>query len=49
MCVFVSYVVGRQVDRKLQIANLELFALSPGNPPYKMAVYVPGTKVIAVI
>jgi len=37
--------LGRQVDRKLQIANLELFALSPGNPPYKVAVYVPGSKV----
>ena len=33
------------MDRKLQIANLELFALSPGNPPYKVAVYVPGSKV----
>lgn len=35
----------RHIDRKLQIANLELFALSPGKPPYKIAVYVTGSKV----
>ena len=35
----------RNIDRKLQISNLELFALSPGRPPYKIAVYVPGSKV----
>ena len=35
---------GRSVDRKLQLTNLEVFALSPGKPPYKLAVYVPGTK-----
>ena len=37
--------LARHIDRKLQISNLELFALSPGKPPYKIAVYVPGTKV----
>ena len=38
-------ITGRSIDRKLQLANLASFALSPGKPPYKIAVYVPGTKV----
>ena len=38
-------VSGRSIDKKLQLANLASFALSPGKPPYKIAVYVPGTKV----
>ena len=38
-------VTGRSIDKKLQLANLASFALSPGKPPYKIAVYVPGTKV----
>jgi hypothetical protein len=38
-------VTGRSIDKKLQLANLASFALSPGKPPYKIAIYVPGTKV----
>ena len=36
---------GRSIDKKLQLSNLATFALSPGKPPYKISVYVPGTKV----
>lgn len=43
--MYLSFSSARNIDRKLLIANLELFALSPGRPPYKIAVYVPGSKV----
>ena len=39
----------KHIDRKLQISNLELFAMSPGKPPYKIAVYIPGTKVFGIV
>ena len=37
--------LGRTSDRKLWVEGLTTFALSPGSPPYKIAVYVPGRKV----
>ena len=39
---------GRSVDQKLQIAGLAQYSLAPGGKPYKIAAYIPGSKVNAV-
>ena len=36
---------GPSCDAKLQVAGLASYGLSRGNPPFKLAVYIPGTKV----
>lgn len=42
--IFFLY-AGLSCDKKLQIAGLSTYALSNGKPPYKVVVYVPGSKV----
>ena len=36
---------GSSCDSKLQIAGLASYALSRGRPPYRIVVYIPGSKV----
>lgn len=36
---------GRVIDQKLQVAGLAKFSLAPGDKPYKIAAYIPGSKV----
>ena len=39
---------GRSIDQKLQVAGLAQFSLAPGGKPYKIAAYIPGSKVNTV-
>ena len=40
--------LGRTIDQKLQVAGLAKFSLAPGAKPYKIAAYIPGSKVNSV-
>ncbi len=37
--------LGGATSHKLHVQGLATFALSPGLPPYKLSIYVPGSKV----
>jgi len=39
------YFSGRVIDQKLQVTGLAKFSLAPGAKPYKIAAYIPGSKV----
>ena len=41
----VLIISGRVIDQKLQVAGLAKFSLAPGDKPYKIAAYIPGSKV----
>lgn len=47
--IFVVTPSGRVIDQKLQVAGLGKFSLAPGSKPYKIAAYIPGSKVKDVI
>ena len=49
LCNFVSTILGSTIARKLKQEGLACFALSPGRPPYHVAVYTPGRKVHLII
>ena len=46
---FVVIRLGRIIDQKLQVTGLTKFSLAPGGKPYKIAAYIPGSKVKAIV